>query len=150
MRWIVIAAFALQACATAPVMDKRAMAEEVFQLSGGLDDLKVMARFAPMMLQGEDVKARCLQALGRDPNPLARAACDMAEGALRGAATGQGGLQRALETQIARMESHAVDAMVETYSAEELAAMRRYYASPEGRSIVAKRTEYLGRLAGAK
>jgi hypothetical protein len=103
-----------------------------------------------MVLQGEDVKARCLQALGRDPNPLARAACDMAEGALRGVATGQGGLQRALETQIARMERHAVDAMVETYSAGELAAMRRYYASSEGRSIVAKRSEYLGRLAGAK
>jgi hypothetical protein len=48
------------------------------------------------------------------------------------------------------MEARAVDAMVETYSAEELAAMRRYYASPEGRSIVAKRAEYLSRVFGVR
>jgi hypothetical protein len=40
--------------------------------------------------------------------------------------------------------------MVETYTAEELAAMRRYYTSPEGRSIVAKRSEYLTRLFGMR
>lgn len=141
---------ALSACATAPVQDERAMAEEVFQLSGGLSDLKLMARYAPMMLGDTDVKQKCIDALGRNPNPLALAACDMAESAARGLRSGQGGLQQALETQIARMESHAVDAMVETYTAGELAAMRRYYASPEGRSIVAKRSEYLGRLAGAR
>lgn len=141
-------ALALSACATAPVLDKRAAAEEVFQLSGGLNDLKLMARFAPAMVNGADVKQRCLDSLGRNPNPLARAACDMIESAAQGLRSGQGGLSQALEQQIARMEARAVDAMVETYTAEELAAMRRYYASPEGRSIVAKRSEFLARLAG--
>ena len=137
---------ALSACATAPIQDERAMAAEVFQLSGGLEDLKLMARYAPMLLGDTDVKQKCIDALGRNPNVLALAACDMAESVARGARSGQGGLQRALETQIDRMESHAVDAMVDTYTAQELAAMRRYYTSPEGRSIVAKRSEYLGRL----
>jgi hypothetical protein len=148
-RLILVLVLALSACATAPpVTDKRAMAEEVFRISGGLDDLKVMARFAPMMVDGEDLKARCLQSMGRNPNPLSSLACDMVETMMKGMASGQGGLQRTLEAQIARMEGRAVDAMVETYSAGELAAMRRYYASPEGRSIVQKRSEYLGRLVG--
>lgn len=146
----VLLAFALSACATAPVLDKRAAAEEVFRLSGGLNDLKLMARFAPAMLDTGDVKQRCLESMGRNPNPLARAACDMAESAAQGLRSGQGGVSQALEAQIVRMESRAVDAMVETYTAEELAAMRRYYASPEGRSIVAKRSEYLSRLAGTR
>ena len=136
------------ACATAPIQDERAMATEVFQLSGGLQDLKVMARFAPMMLGDTDVKQKCIDALGRNPNALALAACDLAESAARRMRAGQGGLQQALETQITRMESHAVDAMVATYTAEELAAMRRYYSSDAGRAIVAKRSEYLGRLMG--
>lgn len=139
-------ALALSACATAPIQDERAMAAEVFQLSGGLEDLKLMARYAPMMLGDTDVKQKCIDALGRNPNVLALAACDMAESAARGLRNGQGGLQQALDAQIARMESHAVDAMVDTYTTQELAAMRRYYTSPEGRSIVAKRSEYLGRL----
>ena len=141
---------ALSACATAPVRDERALAAEVFQLSGGLEDFKLMARYAPMLVGGGDVKQRCIDALGRNPNALALAACDMAESAARGLRSGQGGLQQALEGQIVRMESRAVDAMVETYTAEELAEMRRYYASAEGRSIVAKRTEYLARLVGAR
>ena len=143
-------ALALSACATTPVQDERAMAAEVFQLSGGLDDLKVMARYAPMLLGETDVKQRCIDALGRNPNILALAACDLAESAARGVRNGQGGLQQALEAQIGRMEGHAVDAMVATYTPSELAAMRRYYASPEGRSIVAKRSEYLGRLVSGK
>ncbi len=138
-------ALALSACATAPVQDEHAMAAEVFQLSGGLEDLKLMARYAPMMLGETDVKQRCV-----DANILALAACDMAESAARGLRNGQGGLQQALEAQITRMESHAVDAMVETYTTQELAAMRRYYTSPEGRSIVAKRSEYLGRLVSGR
>jgi hypothetical protein len=144
---ILAAALALSACATAPVLDKRAAAEEVFRLSGGLNDLRLLAQFAPAMVDAEDVKQRCLASMGRNPNPLARAACDMIESAAAGLRTGQGGLSQAFERQIAAMESRAIDAMVETYTAEELAAMRRYYASPEGRSIVAKRGEYLRRLA---
>ena len=139
-------ALALSACATAPIQDERANAAEVFQLSGGLEDLKLMARYAPMMLGDTDVKQKCIESLGRNPNILALAACDMAESAMRGLRSGQGGLQQALETQITRMESHAVDAMVDTYTTSELAAMRKYYTSPDGRSIVAKRSEYLGRL----
>lgn len=147
---LLAAALSLSACATLPVADERATAEEVFRLSGGLDDLKLMARYVPMMVDAGDVKARCLQSLGANPNPLARAACDMAEAAARGMRDGQGGLQRVLEQQVERMEARAIDAMVETYSPSELAAMRRYYASPEGRSIVAKRSEYLSRLVGAR
>lgn len=144
-------AFALSACATvAPVADKRAMAAEVFQLSGGLDDLKTLARFAPAMVDADDAKARCLQSAGRGSNPLSGLACDMVASVVEGLAKGEGGLSRALENQIGRMEGRAVDAMVETYSTEELAAMRRYYASPEGRSIVQKRSEYLARLAGGR
>ena len=143
-------ALALSACATAPIQDERAMAAEVFQLSGGLEDLKLMARYAPMLLGDTDVKQRCIDALGRNPNVLALAACDMAESAARGLRNGQGGLQQALEAQIGRMEGRAVDAMVETYTPSELAAMRRYYTSAEGRSIVAKRSEYLGRLVGGR
>ena len=141
---------ALSACATAPIQDERAMAAEVFQLSGGLEDLKLMARYAPLMLGETDTKQRCIDALGRNPNVLALAACDMAESAARGLRDGQGGLQRGLEAQIDRMESHAVDAMVDTYTSDELAAMRRYYTSPQGRSIVAKRATYLGRLMGGR
>ncbi|MDX2235222.1 MAG: hypothetical protein NW200_12060 [Hyphomonadaceae bacterium] len=92
MRWLILLTLLLSACATAPAPDKRALAAEVFALSGGLEDMKLMARYAPLLVQGEDVKARCLEALGRDPNPLARAACDMAESAARGLARGQGGL----------------------------------------------------------
>jgi hypothetical protein len=152
MRRLVLAlAFLVSACATAaPVGDKRALAAEVFQLSGGLDDLKMLARFAPAMVDREDAKARCLQSAGRNPNPLSALACDMVGSVMEGLARGEGGLSRALEGQIERMEARAVDAMVETYSAGELAAMRRYYASPEGRSIVAKRSEYLARLAGGR
>jgi hypothetical protein len=150
-RLFVVLALGLSACATAaPVLDKRAAAEEVFRLSGGLEDLKLMARYAPLLVEGEDVKASCVQSLGRNPNALSALACDMVEGIVKGMASGQGGLQRALESQITRMESHAVDAMVETYTPGELAAMRRYYASPEGRAIVAKRAEYLSRLVGAR
>ncbi|MDX2235221.1 MAG: hypothetical protein NW200_12055 [Hyphomonadaceae bacterium] len=48
------------------------------------------------------------------------------------------------------MESRAVEAMADTYSTAELSAMRRHYASAEGRSIVAKRSAYLARLVGAR
>jgi len=140
---VILLSLALAACATTPALDKRAAAEEVFRLSGGLNDLRLMAQFAPAMLDTGDLKQRCLDSLGRNPNPIARAACDM----LDNLGQAPGGLAERLDRQIARLEAHAVDAMVETYSAEELAAMRRYYASPEGRSIVAKRGEYLRRLA---
>lgn len=141
---------AISACATAPpIADKRTMAQEVFQLSGGLEDLRVMARFAPA-LADVDVRQQCLDGLGRNPNPLGATVCDMLDSAVRGVRSGQGGLSQALDAQITRMESRAVDAMVETYSPGELAAMRRYYSSPEGRSIVAKRQEYLTRLFSGK
>jgi hypothetical protein len=47
------------------------------------------------------------------------------------------------------LEARAAEAMAETYSVEELQAMRRYYASPEGRSIVEKRAQYWAALAGS-
>ena len=137
------------ACATAPVEDERAMATEVFKLSGGLEDLRVMARFAPSLLGDTDVKQKCIDSLGRNPNVLALAACDMAADAARRLRSGQGGFQQALDAQITRMESHAVDAMLATYTPGEIAAMRRYYASPEGRSIATKRAQYLAALMGA-
>ena len=143
-------ALLLSACATAPVEDERAMATEVFKLSGGLEDLRVMARFAPSLLGDTDVKQKCIDSLGRNPNVLALAACDLAEDAARRMRSGQGGLQQALDAQITRMESRAVDAMLATYTPSEIVAMRRYYSSAAGRSIVAKRTEYLTRLAGAR
>lgn len=143
-------ALLLSACATAPVEDERAMATDVFKLSGGLEDLRTMARLAPTLLGDTDVKQKCIDSLGRNPNVLALAACDIAADAARRVQSGQGGLQQALDAQITRMEGHAVDAMLATYTPGEIAAMRRYYNSPEGRSIVAKRTEYLTRLAGAR
>lgn len=141
---------ALSACATTPIVDEREMAQEVFRLSGGLDDVKLVVRLAPMALTGADVGKRCRDSLGRNPNPLGRAACDMAESLVGSLRDGEGQMSRALDAQLVTMEAHAVDAMVETYSAGELAAMRRYYASPEGRSIVAKRSEYLTRLFGMR
>ena len=143
-------ALLLSACATAPVEDERAMATDVFKLSGGLEDLRVMARFAPALLGDTDVKQKCIDSLGRNPNVLALAACDLAEDAARRVRSGQGGLQQVFDAQITRMESHAVDAMLATYAPGEISAMRKYYTSPEGRSIVAKRSEYLGRLMGAR
>lgn len=150
---IFLAAFALaflSACATTPIMDKRATAQEVFRLSGGLDDIKLVVRLAPTAVSGADIGKRCRESLGRNPNILGATACDMVESLMTSLRQGEGQLNRALDTQFASMESRAVDAMVETYSAEELAAMRKYYASPEGRSIVAKRSEYLARLFGAR
>jgi hypothetical protein len=146
----VLAALALSACATTPVADERAMAQEVFRLSGGLDDVKLVVRLAPSALAGADVAKRCRDSLGRNPNPLASAACDMVETMMGSMREGEGQLNRALESQLQAMEARAVDAMVETYTASELAAMRRYYDSPEGRAIVAKRSEYLSRLFGAR
>lgn len=148
MRLILTAcvALALSACATTPIVDERAMAAEVFALSGGLDDVKLVVRLAPMALTSVDIGARCREGLGRNPNPLGRAACDMAESLVGSLREGEGQMTRALDAQLASMEARAVDAMVETYTVDELAAMRRYYASPEGRSIVAKRSDYLSRL----
>lgn len=140
-------ALALAGCATTPLLDERATAEEVFRLSGGLGDLKLLARMAPATLDSGELKQRCIDSLGRNPNPIARAACDMVAGAMEDA---PGSVSAALEREIGRLEARAVDAMVETYSPQELAAMRRYYASPEGRSIVAKRAEYMARLAGTR
>ncbi len=152
MRRLLAACFvlALSACATTPIVDKREMAQEVFRLSGGLDDVKLVVRLAPMALTGADIGKRCRDSLGRNPNPLGRAACDMAESLVGSLREGEGQMNRVLETQLVSMEARAVDAMVETYTAEELAAMRRYYTSPEGRSIVAKRSEYLTRLFGMR
>lgn len=140
----------LSACATTPVMDKREMAQEVFRLSGGLDDVKLVARFAPSAVAGADLGKRCREGLGRNVNPLGLAACEMMDSLVASMRQGEGQLNRALDAQFAAMEARAVDAMVDTYSADELVAMRRYYASPEGRSIVAKRSEYLGRLFGVQ
>lgn len=143
---IVLSALLLAACATTPAMDERATAQEVFRLSGGLDDVKLVVRLAPTAITGADLGKRCRDGLGRNPGMLGAAACDMMESLVASLQQGEGQLNRALDAQMTAMEARAVDAMVETYSPSELAAMRRYYASPEGRAIVAKRSEYLSRL----
>lgn len=152
MRHAVLAAalLALSACATTPVVDERALAQEVFRISGGLDDIKLVVRLAPTAVSSADFGRRCREGLARNPNPLGRAACDLAESLFGSVREGEGQINRLLDSQLAAMEARAVDAMVETYTAEELVAMRKYYASPEGRSIVAKRSEYLTRLFGAR
>lgn len=153
MRPVFLAAalFALSACATtSPVVDERALAQEVFQISGGLDDIKLVVRLAPSTMSSADLGRRCREGLSRNPNPLGRAACDLAESLFGSMRESEGTVNRLLDAQLLAMEGRAVDAMVETYTADELVAMRRYYASPEGRSIVAKRSEYLTRLFGAR
>lgn len=153
MRHVLLAAalLALSACATsAPVVDERALAQEVFRISGGLDDIKLVVRLAPASVSPADFGRRCREGLARNPNPLGRAACELAESLFGSAREGEGQVNRLIETQLAAMEARAVDAMVETYTAQELVAMRKYYASPEGRSIVAKRSEYLTRLFGVR
>jgi hypothetical protein len=146
-------ALTLSACATAaPVMDERALAADVFQLSGGVEEVKAIVRFAPQLalsnVNGADMAERCRRELGANPNPFGRAACEMLEGALRSARVAGADMAAQTDQMFLRLESRAVEAMVETYDARELAAMRRYYASPEGRSIVAKRTEYWARVFG--
>jgi hypothetical protein len=136
----------MSACATTPVMDERAMAQEVFRLSGGLDDVKLVVRLAPTALTGADLGKRCREGLGRNPSIIGATACDMVESLVASLRQGEGQVNRALDAQMAAMEARAVDAMVETYTPSELAAMRRYYGSPEGRAIVAKRSAYLSRL----
>jgi len=154
MRSLVLAAalLALSACATkvAPVIDERAVAQEVFRISGGLDDIKLVVRLAPTTISSADFGRRCREGLSRNPNPLGRAACDLAESLFGSMRESEGTVNRLLDSQLAAMEARAVDAMVETYTADELVAMRRYYASPEGKSIVAKRSEYLTRLFAAR
>lgn len=153
MRSILLAAalLALPACATkAVVIDERAVAQEVFRISGGLDDIKLVVRLAPTTMSSADLGRRCREGLARNPNPLGRAACDLAESLFGSMRDSEGTVNRLLDSQLAAMEARAVDAMVETYTADELVAMRQYYASPEGRSIVAKRSEYLTRLFGAR
>lgn len=145
---------AVTACATSPVVlqDERAMAQEVFELSGGLEDMKTMARFAaPLALERVgDVGAQCKERMGRDSNPLGRMACDMVGEAMKSVRLTGDEAARGIDEMIVRLEGRAVQAMVDTYDAGELAAMRRYYASPEGRAIVAKRSDYLARLFGGK
>lgn len=153
MRKLLLAAalLALSACATsAPVVDERVLAQEVFRISGGLDDIKLVVRLAPTSMSSADLGRRCREGLARNPNPLGRTACDLAESLFGSMREGEGHVNRLLDSQLAAMEARAVDAMVETYSARELAAMRKYYASPEGRSIVSKRAEYLTRLFAAR
>jgi hypothetical protein len=153
-RLTLAAALFLSACASGPVAgpaDKPALAREVFELSGGLGELKLAARYAvPLALnEAGDLGARCREGLGKDAPAFAKAACDMVEAAL-GDVKGEGrGLARALDAELGRLEARAAEAMAETYSVEELQAMRRYYASPEGRSIVEKRAQYWAALAGS-
>jgi len=149
--FLAAAVCAVSACATqAQVVDERALAQEVFRISGGLDDIKLVVRLAPSTMSSADLGRRCREGLARNPNPLGRAACDLAESLFGSMRESEGTVNRLLDAQLAAMEGRAVDAMVETYTADELVAMRRYYASPEGRSIVAKRSQYLTRLFGAR
>lgn len=128
------------------------MAQEVFQLSGGLEDMRTVARFAaPLALERVgDIGAQCKERMGRESNPLGRMACDMVGEAMKSARITGDEAARGVDQIVTRLEGRAVQAMVDTYDAGELAAMRKYYASPEGRAIVAKRSEYLARLFGAK
>jgi hypothetical protein len=153
MRTLVLslgAALALCACATTPLMDERALAADVFRLSGGLEDVRTMARFAaPLALERMgDLGATCRERLGRNPDPLGRLACEMVGDAMKAARVTGAEAARGVDAMIGQLEGRAIDALVETYDARELAAMQRYYSSPEGRAIVAKRGEYLARLLG--
>lgn len=143
--WIVALAVALSACATTPgVVDKRALAGEVFALSGGLGDARQALKFAAPAALGQldDIGARCRRSIGQNASILSVTACDMVESLLRSSRAGASDYNALVDTAIAKLEARGADAMVATYTTEELIAMRRYYSSPEGRAIVAKRADF--------
>lgn len=146
---------AIAGCATTgPVGDPRAMAQDVYRLSGGLEEARLALRYVGGFgfgSLGADVGERCRRALGQNPSAMARAACEMAEAAADAARAGGKDVAKAGVAALDQLEGRAVDALVATYTPSELAAMRRYYASPEGQSITAKRQQYWANLvAGAK
>ncbi len=145
----------LAGCATTgSAADPRAVAQDVYRLSGGLEEARLALRYAGGFgfgSLGSDIGERCRRVLGRDPSAMARAACEMAEAASDAARASGRDAAKAGGAALDALESRAVDAMVATYTPAELAAMRRYYASPEGRSVVAKRQQFWANLvAGAK
>jgi hypothetical protein len=148
-------ALALAGCATTgPMADPRALAQDVYRLSGGLEEARLALRYAGAFGVGgfgADLGERCRKALGQNPSAMARAACEMADAAADAARSGGKDAAHAGGQALDALEGRAVDALLATYTPTELAAMRRYYASPEGQSIVAKRQQYWANLvAGAK
>lgn len=144
-------AASLAACATtgAAPMDKAALSKEVFALSGQTQEVRAALRFAaPLALAGVgDVGERCRKAMGKDAGPLGRAACEMADAAMGTARAGGSELTKGLDQALVALEARGARAMEETYTTEELLAMRRFYASEAGRGIVAKRAEFWANLA---
>jgi hypothetical protein len=142
----------LAACATVPaVQDKQALAREVYSLSGETEDiraaLKLASPFIGEALADAKPSEECKKRLGKDAPTFAKAACDaldLASGALK---AGRAEAMKSLDAQLAKIGDNAALALADTYDVGELQAMRRYYASPEGRSIRAKRTEYWSNLA---
>jgi hypothetical protein len=140
----------LTACATTGLaQDPRALAQDVYRLSGGLEEARLALRYGGGVGLGDlgsDVGARCRKKLGENPSAMARAACDIAQAAADAARAGGKDAARAGGAALDALESRAIDAMVATYTPAELVAMRRYYASPEGRSVVAKRQQFWANL----
>jgi hypothetical protein len=151
----VVMGLALTGCATTgPVGDPRALAQDVYRLSGGLEEARLALRYVGgfgLGSLGSDVGERCRRALGQNPSAMARAACEMAEAATDAARVGGKDVAKAGVAALDLLEGRAVDALLATYTPAELSAMRRYYASPEGQSITAKRQQFWANLAaGAK
>lgn len=145
-------ALVLSACATAPEsVNKEALAREVIAISGQTEDVRQALRLvAPGMdtlLSADGVGESCRRDLGRDAPVFARAACEALEAAMGLAKAGAKDASGLLLDGVARMETKAALALADTYSVRELQAMRRYYASPEGRAIVEKRRDYWQNLA---
>jgi tRNA U34 5-carboxymethylaminomethyl modifying enzyme MnmG/GidA len=149
---IIVAAFALSACATAPAgVDKLTLAREVSRLTGETADVRAALTLVTpglnRLLGTRNAGEECRRKLDKDAPAFARAACDAVEAALGLAVAGSNDLAKALDAQLVRMDEKSALALADTYSVSELSAMRRYYASPEGRAIVAKRAEYWRNLA---
>lgn len=142
MMFAAAAALSLAACATAPPRNELQLAQEVFELSGGFSEARqIVSLGVPFALSEiDDVGDRCRRSAGS--GPLAAAACEIAVAALRSAQSDRTNLTRALDRQLTSLEGKAAQALVDTYSYDELAAMRRFYSTPEGRSIVSKRAQF--------
>jgi hypothetical protein len=147
----VVMGLALAGCATTGAAgDPRALAQDVYRLSGGLEEARLALRYVGGFgfgSLGSDVGERCRRALGQNPSAMARAACEMAEAAADAARAGGKDVAKAGGAALDQLEGRAVDALLATYTPAELAAMRRYYASPEGQSITAKRQQFWANLA---
>lgn len=144
-------ALGLSACATAPEpMDELSLAGEVFALSGGFNEARQIIRLGVPFAMGEidDVGERCRRAAGGS-GVLSGLACEFAEAALGAAQAGRADLVAALDREFDRYERHAAQALADAYTVDELRALRAFYASPEGRSIAAKRSVYWTNLAAA-